>query len=350
MRHSRNETRLPSTVQLPTRRQPSFVTPGPSGDTAVGGTWFDDGAFPSDSEGKVVSPDTRIAALAARQHGAFTTAQALAVELTMHAITHRLQTGRWIKLHLGVYAIAGTPRTDEQRIIAAVLSLGPQAVAASLTAAWLLGLVERPGDLVYVVLPDGQHRQGRKGIGVREARLTRTDVRTVNGIRCTGPERTIVDVAGVVTKAVLEAIVDDAVQLGRTTIPKLRRYVSERRLGHRPGAKMLRELLDDRTKGVPQKDLEKLFIGKLRRTDLAEPKRQVPCGTFFIDFAYPDAKVAIELHGKGWHFNGRAFREDPRRQNQIVLAGWRKPLIFTWEDVDERWPVVEATIRRALAD
>ena len=203
---------------------------------------------------------------------------------------------------------------------------------------------------MYVALPDGHHRAGRKGIIVREAELTTTDVRDLRGIRCTGPERTVVDVAGVVTRDVLEAIVDDAVQLGLTTIPKLQRYVSERRLGHRPGAKALREILDDRTKGVLHKELEKLFMRKLRESGLPEPVRQQPCGKFLIDFAYPEHRIAIELYGKRWHFDGRAFRNDPRRLNQIVLAGWRKPLVFTWDDVDELWPDVEATIRRALAD
>jgi very-short-patch-repair endonuclease len=138
--------------------------------------------------------------------------------------------------------------------------------------------------------------------------------------------------------------------MGLTTVAKLRRYIRERNLQHRPGMKTLRRLLDDRTKGVPQKELEKLFLRKLRATALPEPVRQQPCGRFFIDFAYPEHRIAIELYGKAWHADGKAFREDPRRMNEIVLAGWRKPLVFTWEDVDERWRAVEATIRRALAD
>jgi very-short-patch-repair endonuclease len=77
--------------------------------------------------------------------------------------------------------------------------------------------------------------------------------------------------------------------------------------------------------------------------------RQLPCGSYFIDFAYPAAKLAIELDGRAQHFSGWAFREDPRRQNEIVLAGF-DVLRFTWMDVEGRWPTVEATIRRALTE
>lgn len=297
-----------------------------------------------------MSPDERIAAIAATQHGAFTREQARSAGFTRSAISHRRRTGRWSTLRIGVYAITGAPATAKMLIIAAVMAIGTHAVAASLTAAWLLGLVEAPGELVFVLVPKGEHRRTRRGTVIREATLSRTDVRTIDGIRCTGPERTIVDAAGIVTKSALEAIVDDAVQLGLTTIAKLRRYIAERRLEHRPGAKMLREILDDRTKGVLHKELEKMFLRKLRASGLPEPIRQQPCGRFFMDFVYPDHRIAIELRGRAFHADGKAFREDPRRQNEIVLAGWRKPLVFGWEDVDERWPVVEATIRRALRD
>jgi very-short-patch-repair endonuclease len=113
--------------------------------------------------------------------------------------------------------------------------------------------------------------------------------------------------------------------------------------------KTLKRLLDDRTKGVPQKELEKLFLRKLRTAVIPEPVRQHPCGSHFIDLAYPDAKLAIELDGLRDHFSADAFKRDRRRQNEIVLAGYTV-LRFTWEDVQDRWPNVEATIRRALAD
>jgi very-short-patch-repair endonuclease len=297
--------------------------------------------------GGTMTPDGAIARIAARQHGAFSRAQAFQAGFTREAIACRVKAGRWIRLYRGVYAIAGVPRSHEQRVIAAVLSLGPHAVAASITAGHLHGMLEKPTDLVYVAMPNGQHRRTRKGLVIAEATLTHRDVRKVQGIPVTGPERTIVDAAGVLTTKALESVLDDAIQCGLTTVPRLRRYIRERNLGNRPGAKALRELLDDRTKGVPQQELERMFVRKLRASGLPEPVRQHPVGNRKIDFAYPDAQIAIELDGLRDHFSAAAFRSDRRRQNELVLAGFTL-LRFTWEDVDERWPTVEATIRRAL--
>ena len=292
-------------------------------------------------------PDERIAAIAARQHGVFTEHQARSVGFSEKGIRWRVATGRWVKLYRGVHAIAGAPRTEEQRVIAAVLSMGPRAVAGSLTAAWLYGLIEKPPDLVYVAMPSGQHRRRRRCIALIEATLTRTDVRTINAIPVTAPNRTIVDIAAVLPRKHLGAALDEAVVLGFTTVGAVRRYVKDRRLGHRPGARNLRLVLDDRTKGVSRRGLEKLFRRKLRASDLPEPVRQHPIGDSFIDFAYPDANVAIELDGLRDHFSEEAFKSDRRRQNEIVLAGY-DVLRFTWEDVDARWPRVVETIRRAL--
>jgi very-short-patch-repair endonuclease len=169
----------------------------------------------------------------------------------------------------------------------------------------------------------------------------------VDGIRCTGPERTLVDLAGLVTERTLEAAFDDAIQSGLTTIPKLDAYVTERRLGHNRRVKRLRRLIDDRAKGAIHKELERMFRRKLSGTKMPKPVRQFPVGQYFIDFAWPDRMVAVELHGLGGHFSAEAFRNDKRRENVIVLAGF-KVLHFGWEDVCDRWPDVETTLRQSL--
>jgi very-short-patch-repair endonuclease/predicted transcriptional regulator of viral defense system len=296
-----------------------------------------------------MSPDEQIAARAAKQHGVFTTRDALDAGLTKDAIKHRLRTRRWRALHRGVYAVSGAPATKEQRIIAAVLSFGPSAMAGGLTAASLYKLVEKLAETICVVLPTGQHRRARKGVATIQASLARSDRRTACGIPVTSPNRTIVDIAAVLGRDALAAAFDEAVLRGLTTVGSLRRYVADRRLQHLRGAGKLREVLNDRTKGVPQRELERLFLKKLRASGLPEPVRQHPVGKRKIDFAYPDYRIAIELDGLGDHFSAEAFRNDRRRQNEIVLAGFTI-LRFTWEDVNDRWPDVLRTLRAALAD
>lgn len=292
-----------------------------------------------------MSPDERIARLAAKQHAAFTKEQARRVGFSAGAIARRRNSGRWRDLYPGVYALAGAPATWHQRVIAATLLL--DGIAASVTAAHLLGIMGRVDGPVHVILP--QKRRNRRGLVLHQGRLARTDVRTVDGIRVTAPNRTLVDLTGTVPERALEAALDDAIQLGLTTIPSLHRYIKDHNLQHRPGMRTLRKLLDDRAEGAVHKELERMFRRKLKASGLPEPVRQFPLGRYFIDCVYPDAMVAIELDGLGGHFSAEDFRRGKRKDNKIVLAGFDL-FHFTWEDVNDRWPVTERTIREALED
>lgn len=292
-----------------------------------------------------MSPDARIARIAAKQHGAFTKQQAQNAGHTAGTIRHRLAAGRWVALHPGVYALAGTAPTWERSVIAATLRFG--AVASGTTAARLLRILESSDTPLHLTLPPGQNRANRRGLAFHEADLGRTDARTVRGIPCTGPERTLVDLAGQVTERALESAFDDAIQLGLTTIPKLYRYIDERRLWHNAGMERLRRLMEDRAHGAMHKELEKLFRRKLSAAGLPEPTRQFPVAGHPVDFVYPGRRIAIELDGLGGHFNAAASRRDKRRDNDIVLAGYRL-FHFSWEDVHDTWPAVERTLRQSL--
>lgn len=81
--------------------------------------------------------DSKIAALATGQHGLVTRAQAIALGMSPTSVKTRVRRGRWEKLHRGVYVIAGAPKTRQRDILAACLAVGPDAVAASFSAAEL---------------------------------------------------------------------------------------------------------------------------------------------------------------------------------------------------------------------
>lgn len=77
--------------------------------------------------------------LAAGQKGLFTRQQALAIGLTVRQLDHGTRTGRWSRLYRSVYRMAGTPASDLQSLLAAVLAGGPGAAASHRGAAWLWG-------------------------------------------------------------------------------------------------------------------------------------------------------------------------------------------------------------------
>ncbi len=64
--------------------------------------------------------------------------------------------------------------------------------------------------------------------------------------------------------------------------------------------------------------------------------------------AFPDAKVAIEVDGWAWHVDAARFRNDRRKVNALVRAGWTL-LRFTWHDLTTRPAECLAEILDALA-
>jgi very-short-patch-repair endonuclease len=96
--------------------------------------------------------------------------------------------------------------------------------------------------------------------------------------------------------------------------------------------------------------LEARVLEAIARAGLPSPQRQwrferANGRDAFIDLAYPDAHLAIELDGWAEHGLRSAFDADRARGNELVLAGWRL-LRFTWTMTDDE---IVAAITAALA-
>ena len=70
-------------------------------------------------------------------------------------------------------------------------------------------------------------------------------------------------------------------------------------------------------------------------------------GEKFIDFAYPDLGLAIELDGYADRANRVAFDGDRARQNVLEELGWSFRR-FTWTQVREQPSGVACTVGLAL--
>ena len=123
------------------------------------------------------------------------------------AIFYRVEAGRLIRLHRGVYAVGHRPPSRHARAMAAVLACGPGAVLSHRSAAalWELGRWPRA---VEVTTPSG-HRH--EGVLVHRSRtLTRADVTRHYGIPVTTPARTLDDLARVLSPTALTRAVNEA--------------------------------------------------------------------------------------------------------------------------------------------
>src|SRR5204863_7233544 len=102
--------------------------------------------------------DAEIRRIAAGQMGLVSREQALTACLSPGQIARHVRTGRWQRVQPNVYRVAGAPVTWEQRILAAVLSAGPSAVASHLSAAALWAFRQVTPDWAEITVDAGRPR------------------------------------------------------------------------------------------------------------------------------------------------------------------------------------------------
>src|SRR5437763_16946480 len=74
-----------------------------------------------------------------RHHGVIGGDEANALVAPDDLSQQRLATGRWRRAHPDAYVVGAAPLTPHQRLMAACVAAGPDAVASHRAAAWLWG-------------------------------------------------------------------------------------------------------------------------------------------------------------------------------------------------------------------
>lgn len=49
---------------------------------------------------------------------------------------------------------------------------------------------------------------------------------------------------------------------------------------------------------------------------------RLPSGTVYLDIAFEDLKVAVELDGAAWHGSREQRERDVRRDSELAAVGW----------------------------
>ena len=174
----------------------------------------------------------RLFGIATGQAGYFLTAQARECGFSSPLITHHAQGGRFIRAARGLYRIRDYPSSPREELLAAWLPLAPEAVVSHESALELLGLSDVIPDRIHLSVPRSRRKLSRRsGVALHTTTrpLTGSDVVVRDGMRVTGPARTIVDVAGagVAPEQVVLAITQ-AIDRGLTTPGRLREAVRGR--------------------------------------------------------------------------------------------------------------------------
>lgn len=277
--------------------------------------------------------------------------QLVAAGLSSKAIERRLDTGRLVRLHRGVYAVGHRRLTQDGFWLAAVLATGLDAALSHRDAAALHGLGRWGGTRVEVTTP--RHSRGVQRLRIYPRRpLTDQDVTVVERIPVTTVERTLVDVADVISRDRLAAAFTAAERDRKLHVPLLDEAIARTSGRRTAGRANLRAVLDEHAaRGVQltRSELEIALRKLVREHGLPAPRLNVwmPGADVEIDALWRAERVAVEADSWRWHHDREAFQRDRTKANALQLAGFRV-LRFTHDDIVHRPARVAGVIRAAL--
>ena len=265
--------------------------------------------------------DRAIAALATRQHGVVARYQLISLGLSLDAIDHRLECGRLLPLHRGVYAVGHRRLTRHAVWMAGVLAGGEGARLRGRSAGALWRVLERDGRDVEIQAPR-QLRQ-RAGLSARRGVLPQDERDEHEGIPVTTPARTLLDLAGILDEHQLARACEraEALRLGSPT--SLQDLVD--RYPRRPGTPAIRRLPEAQrvTPTCTRTELERLLLSFLDAENLPRPLVNERLGDIEPDFRWPEERLIVETDGFETHGTRAAFERDRARDRALTAQGWR---------------------------
>lgn len=269
--------------------------------------------------------DTEVGRWVAGRYRLLDRAEAAELGATDRIISARVGSGRWARLHPGVYQVGPPSDGWLPRLRAAVLAAGPGAAASHRSAFVLWGLDGIATRLVEVTVPY-THGPVPEGTVVHRTRrdLPRTEV---EGVTVTTVERTLLDAAGMLPRLVVAKGLDSAVRRGLTTPLALWEAISLQGgrgvRGTRPLSSLVAALEESGETGSPA---ETELLQAMRRAGIPEPVLQwevvIADGRrFVVDFGWPTLLKGVEVDGLDAHAGPEQLENDLRRQNALLDAG-----------------------------
>ncbi|MGE2832308.1 hypothetical protein [Mycobacterium sp. SMC-4] len=280
------------------------------------------------------------------QGGVATTGQILG-HLTRHRFDVYVETGVLERIWQGVYCL-GEP-TDLLRLRGLDLSAGRPVAVCLATAAAVYGFdTEQPDDL-HVLNPPGCALRDADGLVVH--RRDGAPLVVVDGRRVTSPAWTAIEVARSLRRGRALATLDAALRSGTCTLPDLWRAAIEQK--GRRGIVAVRQLLplaDPRAESPMESEARLVMIdGNLPIPELQYEIVDGNGDLRRLDFAWPDARLAVEYDSVDWHSNPEAMANDRRRQAALMDVGWTVvPIVF--DDVRYRSGELVARLDGQLYD
>jgi hypothetical protein len=268
--------------------------------------------------------------------------------LNREAVRSRVRTGWLHPLYRAVYAVGHPAVPMQGRLLAAVKSVGKDAVLSHFSAAALWGFLDWDGRFPEVTVP-------RTGVAARDnirvhrtARLEPEDFLRHEGIPVTSPARTLVDLAAVVSEKLLRTALWRGLAGRRLSTRQL--VAAKRRLGPRRGSAKLDRVLA--SAAPTRSELEDVVLDFIVDAGFAQPDVNKPlllAGRRVIpDFRWPEQRVVVEADSRKWHDNPIARKDDAERQALLEAAG-EHVVRITWRQAVAKPSETAARLRASGA-
>lgn len=294
-----------------------------------------------------------VAALAECQHGVVSRNQLRRLGVGEATIDRSIVSCRLFPLFRGVFGVghAGVGRMG--RLLAATLACGEGSVVSHGTAAALLGIWERYPRRIDVIAPV---QAGRKVAGVFRRHtpppLPR-DAYVHEGIPCTSPSRTIVDVAGIAREPSLRRTIEQAAVLRMLNVPEIDAILAGG--PRRRGSPVLRIVLGDWRRYPPairlRSPMEAKLLPLLSRRGIPIPECNevltIDGERIQVDFLWRRQRLAVETDGAKYHDNPEARTRDRRRDRILQTAHYRVWRIG-WDDLEHQPDATMSELARRL--
>lgn len=299
------------------------------------------------------------AELALQQHGIVSRRQLRAAGFSDGTIDRACVSARLHPVFRAAYGLGYPPKTREALLVAATLACGDGAVVSHGTAAALLGLWDNPPELIDVIAPV---EAGRKISDIRRRHVpppTPEEAWVHDGVPCTSPARTIVDIASLRASPArraraIRATIEEAAVKRMLNIPEIDAVLDGPR---RRGSRLLLRIAEPWRRYPPGLVIRSRMEAKMLPllTEFAVPiprineRLSVGGERFEIDFLWPTARLVVETDGGLVHGTPEAARRDAHRDQALRAAGFRVRRL-TWDDVAHHPESTMTELNRLLRD
>lgn len=293
--------------------------------------------------------DRRLDEFAARQYGTFSREQARSAGLSPRMAQTRMDSGAWVRLAQGVYALASAPPKWERQVAAALLTK-PGSLVAGRSAAAIHDFAGFTQTRPVIMVSPGTSARSPLAKVIRSHRFE--DVATVRkrGFIVIDEAETLMTLARELDERHLEKLVDELLARRSCTAEQLARVVVAST--GVPGVPRLRRIVDYRLPSAyqpPTSELERLLYGILDDGRLPIYSRQLSIQyqrvSATVDAYIPAWRLVVEGDGRRWHTRKADMDRDRIRDNEAVAHGLAV-LRFTYDVLrDTPEQVVDTLLR-----